>query len=58
MNIWLEGLEQEKIRENNKNKKEDLSLVEKQEELQHTTAKGRSEKVKAVRLDEKKKGLY
>lgn len=57
MNIWLEGLELEKIRENNKNKKEDLSLVEKQEELQDTTARGRSENVKAVRLDNKKKGL-
>ena len=52
MNIWLEGLFQEQI----KNKQEDVSLAKKQEELQDNTAKGRSEKVKAVRVDNKNKG--
>ena len=57
MNIWLEGLYLEEIRRKEKNKSEDSSLVEKQEELQHNTARGRSETVKAVRSDVKKKGL-
>jgi hypothetical protein len=34
MNIWLEGLYLEEIREKEKSKSEDSSLVEKQEELQ------------------------
>lgn len=55
MNIWEEGLELEKIRD--KSRSEDSSLAEKQEKLQDTTARGRSENVKAVRLDQKKKGL-
>lgn len=55
MNIWLEGLYLEEIR--NKSRLEDSSLAKKQEELQDTTAKGRSKNVKAVRLDDEKKGL-
>lgn len=57
MNIWLEGLYQEKIRNIQKNVLEESSLAEKQEELQDTTANSRSENVKAVRVDVKKKGL-
>jgi|GEM_PF-5727400 hypothetical protein len=56
MNIWLEGLYLEEIREKEKSKSEDSSLVEKQEELQDITAKGRSENVKADRIRDNGKG--
>lgn len=59
MNIWAEGIDMEKIRAiaKAKNKSEDSSLDKSQEELQDTTANGRSENVKAVRVDAKNKGL-
>lgn len=43
MNIWLEGLYLEKIREI-QNKQEDVSLSKKGEELQDTSANGRRSK--------------
>lgn len=40
MNIWLESLYMEQIK-NNENKQEDISLSNMKEELQNITAKGR-----------------
>lgn len=40
MNIWLESLYMEQIK-NNENKLEDISLSKKKEELQDITAEGR-----------------
>ena len=56
MNITQEGEWMANMNAKENNKQEDVSLPKKEEELQDTTAKGRSEKVKAVRVDVMNKG--